>query len=182
MSHRGCLYKKEEKEKGCSAMARGNGGLEWRPTKIMNMHDLSNDDDFLSHLLVEKLGTGAVPLYVHKMDPTRRLPKTDAAQLLAIVRRVRSLARPPPCSLLTPTSSSAPGPPSRTPSATRSTSSSCMSPCPFPLPSLSPLQPLSSPLLSQVLHPETDQRLCHVRPCLPPTHPLTPTQPCLPLL
>ena len=71
-------------------MARRNGGLEWRPTKIMNMHDLSNDDDFLSHLLVEKLGTGAVPLYVHKMDPTRRLPKTDAVQLLDIVRRVRS--------------------------------------------------------------------------------------------
>ena len=63
--------------------------VEWRPTKIMNMRDLSNDDDFISHLLVEKLGTGAVPLYVHKMDPTRRLPKTDAAQLLHIVRRVR---------------------------------------------------------------------------------------------
>ncbi|KXN85355.1 Histone-lysine N-methyltransferase SET9 [Leucoagaricus sp. SymC.cos] len=54
----------------------------------MNMRDLSNDDDFISHLLVEKLGTGAVPLYVHKMDPGRRLPKTDSAVLLNIVRRL----------------------------------------------------------------------------------------------
>ncbi|KAI0326536.1 hypothetical protein GY45DRAFT_1310315 [Cubamyces sp. BRFM 1775] len=61
---------------------------QWRPTKIMNMRDLSRDDDFLSHLLVEKLGTGDVPLVVHKMDPNRRLPKTDADQLLLIVRRL----------------------------------------------------------------------------------------------
>lgn len=54
----------------------------------MTMRDLSKDDDFLSHLLVEKLGTGAVPLLVHKMDPSRKLPKTDAQQLLQIVRRV----------------------------------------------------------------------------------------------
>lgn len=65
--------------------------LVWRPTKIMNMRDLSNDDDFISHLLVEKLGTGAVPLYVHKMDPIRRLPKTDSQELLQIVRRVSVL-------------------------------------------------------------------------------------------
>ena len=56
----------------------------------MNMKDLSRDDDFLSHLLVEKLGTGAVPLVVHKMDPNRRLPKTDPEHLLQIVRRVCS--------------------------------------------------------------------------------------------
>lgn len=55
----------------------------------MNMKDLSRDDDFLSHLLVEKLGTGAVPLVVHKMDPSRRLPKTDSEHLLQIIRRVR---------------------------------------------------------------------------------------------
>jgi histone-lysine N-methyltransferase SUV420H len=55
----------------------------------MNMRDLSRDDDFLSHLLVEKLGTGdSIPLLVHKMDPSRRLPKTDANVLLNIVRRV----------------------------------------------------------------------------------------------
>lgn len=54
----------------------------------MNMRDLSRDDDFLSHLLVEKLGTGDVPLVVHKMDPSRRLPKTDAEDLLQIVQRV----------------------------------------------------------------------------------------------
>ncbi|KAJ7594424.1 hypothetical protein C8J56DRAFT_437183 [Mycena floridula] len=64
------------------------GSLSWRPTKIMNMQDLSKDDDFLSHLLVEKLGTGTVPLLVHKMDPSRRLPKTDAQELLKIVRRL----------------------------------------------------------------------------------------------
>jgi histone-lysine N-methyltransferase SUV420H len=64
------------------------GAISWRPTKIMNMRDLSKDDDFLSHLLVEKLGTGAVPLLVHKMDPSRRLPKTNADDLLQIVRRV----------------------------------------------------------------------------------------------
>ncbi|KAF7361799.1 hypothetical protein MVEN_00524100 [Mycena venus] len=64
------------------------GKVFWRPTKIMNMRDLSKDDDFLSHLLVEKLGTGTVPLLVHKMDSSRRLPKTDADDLLQIVRRL----------------------------------------------------------------------------------------------
>jgi hypothetical protein len=54
----------------------------------MNVRDLSNDDDFLSHVLVEKLGTGDVPLLVHRMDPMRRLPKTSTEQLLAIVRKV----------------------------------------------------------------------------------------------
>jgi len=54
----------------------------------MNMRDLSKDDDFLSHLLVEKLGTGTVPLMVHKMDSSRRLPKTDTQDLMKIVRRV----------------------------------------------------------------------------------------------
>jgi histone-lysine N-methyltransferase SUV420H len=56
----------------------------------MNMSDLSRDDDFLSHLFVEKLGTGSVPLFVHKMDSSRRLPKTDTNDILQIVRRVRS--------------------------------------------------------------------------------------------
>ncbi|KJA29035.1 hypothetical protein HYPSUDRAFT_128244 [Hypholoma sublateritium FD-334 SS-4] len=54
----------------------------------MHMRDLSKDDDFLSHLLVEKLGTGTVPLLVHKMDSSRRLPKTDTQALMAIVRRL----------------------------------------------------------------------------------------------
>ena len=58
----------------------------------MNMRDLSRDDDFLSHLLVEKLGTGGFPLVVHKMDPTRKLPKTDADKLMQIVRRVSFLS------------------------------------------------------------------------------------------
>ncbi|KAI0062908.1 hypothetical protein BV25DRAFT_484322 [Artomyces pyxidatus] len=60
----------------------------WRLTKVMNMHDLSRDDDFLSHLLVEKLGTRGIPLLVHKMDPTRRLPKTNPEDLMGIVRRL----------------------------------------------------------------------------------------------
>lgn len=62
----------------------------WRFTKVMNMSDLSRDDDFLSHLFVEKLGTGSVPLFVHKMDSSRRLPKTDTNDILQTVRRVRS--------------------------------------------------------------------------------------------
>ena len=55
----------------------------------MKVQDLARDDDFLSHLLVEKLGTGDIPLLVHKMDPSRRLPKTSPQDLMAIIRRVR---------------------------------------------------------------------------------------------
>ena len=55
----------------------------------MNMRDLSRDDDYLSHILVEKLGTGHVPLQVHKMDSGYQVPKTDTDKLLQIVRRVR---------------------------------------------------------------------------------------------
>ena len=65
----------------------------------MNMEDLSRDDDFLSHLLVEKLGTGEVPLAVHKMDPSRKLPKTNAEDLLQIVRRVSKSYTPSYCTL-----------------------------------------------------------------------------------
>lgn len=54
----------------------------------MNMRDLSRDDDFLSHLLVEKLGTGAVPLIVHKMDASRTIPKANPDELITIVRNV----------------------------------------------------------------------------------------------
>ncbi|KAF9049836.1 hypothetical protein BJ165DRAFT_1454123 [Panaeolus papilionaceus] len=68
--------------------------LTWRPTKIMHMRDLSKDDDFLSHLLVEKLGTGTVPLLVHKMDGSRRLPRTDSMDLMRIVRRLVSSKGP----------------------------------------------------------------------------------------
>ena len=55
----------------------------------MKVHDLARDDDFLSHLLVEKLGTGDIPLLVHKMDPSRRLPKTNTQDLMDIIRHVR---------------------------------------------------------------------------------------------
>ncbi|KAL0577311.1 histone lysine methyltransferase Set9 [Marasmius crinis-equi] len=71
-----------------SFSSASKGAVAWRPTKIMNMRDLSKDDDFLSHLLVEKLGTGNVPLLVHKMDSSRRLPKVSASDLLDIVRRL----------------------------------------------------------------------------------------------
>ncbi|KAJ7217941.1 hypothetical protein GGX14DRAFT_438985 [Mycena pura] len=71
-----------------SSLSYVPGNVLWRPTKIMNMRDLSKDDDFLSHLLVEKLGTGTVPLLVHKMDSSRRLPKTHAEDILKIVRRL----------------------------------------------------------------------------------------------
>ena len=74
--------------------------LTWRPTKIMHMRDLSKDDDFISHLLVEKLGTGIVPLLVHKMDSSRRLPKTNTVDLMRIVRRVSCLLSPTNCSHL----------------------------------------------------------------------------------
>ncbi|KAH9942247.1 uncharacterized protein BXZ73DRAFT_97665 [Epithele typhae] len=66
----------------------------WRPTKIMNMRDLSHDDDFLSHLLVEKLGTGGFPLVVHKMDPSKRLPKTNPEDLMQIIRRLVAFKGP----------------------------------------------------------------------------------------
>ena len=71
---------------------RRNDPIEWTPKMTMNVLDLSRDDDFLNHLLVEKLGTGIVPLYVHKMDPKRPLPKTDPKDLLAIVQRVSNAA------------------------------------------------------------------------------------------
>ncbi|RPD78165.1 hypothetical protein L226DRAFT_457657 [Lentinus tigrinus ALCF2SS1-7] len=74
----------------CSSILKG----AWRPTKIMNMRDLSRDDDFLSHLLVEKLGTGGFPLVVHKMDPSRRLPKSDPEELMQIVRRLVAFKGP----------------------------------------------------------------------------------------
>lgn len=74
--------------------SRPHGALTWRPTKIMHIQDLPKDDDFLSHLLIEKLGTSTVPLLVHKMDSSRRLPKTNSSDIMRIVRRVRSLSSP----------------------------------------------------------------------------------------
>ncbi len=61
----------------------------------MKVQDLARDDDFLSHLLVEKLGTGGIPLLVHKMDPCRRLPKTNPQDLMTIIRRVRFIVLSP---------------------------------------------------------------------------------------
>jgi len=164
------------------AMARRNGGLEWRPTKIMNMHDLSNDDDFLSHLLVEKLGTGTVPLYVHKMDPTRRLPKTDAAQLLDIVRRVRS-----PHTLLAVLCSH---------SSARSIQEHSSERCPardrrpppvglvllLPLLTLTPPVSLQSAIISSPTPRSKSTPLLRMSFVHLPSQPLTPIQPCLPLL
>lgn len=66
--------------------------VPWKVTKIMNARDLARDDDFLSHIFIEKLGATGVgqQLLVHRMDPRRRLPKTDTAAVHAIVQRVRS--------------------------------------------------------------------------------------------
>ena len=74
-------------------MSSSSAEVAWRFTKIMNMRDLSRDDDYLSHLFVEKLGSlgSTSALLVHKMDPLRRLPKTDTGDILAIVQRVRFL-------------------------------------------------------------------------------------------
>ncbi|KAJ7879857.1 hypothetical protein B0H13DRAFT_2345855 [Mycena leptocephala] len=65
--------------------------IPWRPTTKMKACDLAKDDDFLTHILVEKLSTGAVPLLVHKMDPACSFPHTDTDQILAIVRRLAVL-------------------------------------------------------------------------------------------
>jgi hypothetical protein len=86
----GKSHKKWASHASNGKMKRRNGPVEWTPKMTMNMSDLSRDDDFLNHLLVEKLGTGSIPLYVHKMDPMRPLPKTDPKDLMAIVQRVRS--------------------------------------------------------------------------------------------
>lgn len=85
----GKSHKKSSSRTSHSSTRLKGGIIEWVPRMTMNMSDLSRDDDFLNHLLVEKLGTGNIPLYVHKMDPTRALPKTDPKDLLAIVQRVR---------------------------------------------------------------------------------------------
>lgn len=82
---------KTQKKAMTSVLPTHKARVDWTPKMTMNMSDLSRDDDFLNHLLVEKLGTGGVPLYVHKMDPTRRLPKTDPRDLMAIVQRVSTL-------------------------------------------------------------------------------------------
>ncbi|KAI5123638.1 hypothetical protein M0805_001671 [Coniferiporia weirii] len=67
-----------------------SGLVAWKFTKSMNMRDLARDDDYLSHLFIEKLGSlGSAPsLLVHRMDPFRRLPKTDTTDILAIVQRL----------------------------------------------------------------------------------------------
>lgn len=63
--------------------------IEWKYTKSMNMQDLARDDDYLSHLFIEKIGSmGGTQMLVHRMDPRRRLPKTDAEPILAIIHRV----------------------------------------------------------------------------------------------
>ena len=63
--------------------------VPWKFTKCMNARDLSRDDDYLSHLFIEKIsGIGATPLLVHRMDPERILPKTDTASIFAIVQSV----------------------------------------------------------------------------------------------
>ncbi|KAJ1304347.1 hypothetical protein OPQ81_005504 [Rhizoctonia solani] len=53
----------------------------------MQAQDLARDDDFLSHILIDTLASER-PLGVHKMDPTRPLPKCDSRDVLRIVRKL----------------------------------------------------------------------------------------------
>ncbi|PVF93693.1 hypothetical protein CPB86DRAFT_89797 [Serendipita vermifera] len=61
--------------------------IEWKFTNApMNARDLAKDDDFVSHMLVECLGS-VEPLSVHKMDASRRLPTWDPDVILDIVQK-----------------------------------------------------------------------------------------------
>ncbi|KAH7100004.1 hypothetical protein BKA62DRAFT_269667 [Auriculariales sp. MPI-PUGE-AT-0066] len=59
----------------------------WRKMEKMNMRDLSRDDDFLSSMLIESLGTGDEPLTVHKMDLTHKIPAHEPTEVLEIVQK-----------------------------------------------------------------------------------------------
>ncbi|KAG8965846.1 Histone-lysine N-methyltransferase set9 [Tulasnella sp. 419] len=63
--------------------------IPWSLTQgLMNARDLAKDDDLLSHILVDTLGTGLdAPLGVHKMDSARRMPKFETQDILYIVRK-----------------------------------------------------------------------------------------------
>ncbi|KAG8818194.1 Histone-lysine N-methyltransferase set9 [Serendipita sp. 401] len=61
--------------------------VEWKYTTApMNARDLARDDDFVSHMLVECLGT-IEPLSVHKMDASRKLPKWEPEVILSIIQK-----------------------------------------------------------------------------------------------
>lgn len=63
--------------------------VPWKFTKCMNARDLSRDDDYLSHLFIEKIsGVCAAPLLVHRMNPERLLPKTNTQAVFNIIQRV----------------------------------------------------------------------------------------------
>lgn len=74
----------------CDSVANALAAIVWKYTKSMNMRDLARDDDYLSHLFIEKIGSlvSGHPMLVHRMDPRRRLPKTEVAGILAIIHRV----------------------------------------------------------------------------------------------
>ncbi|CUA75416.1 histone-lysine N-methyltransferase SUV420H [Rhizoctonia solani] len=62
--------------------------ISWQRTvATMQAQDLARDDDFLSHILIDTLASDR-PLGVHKMDPTRPLPKCDSRDVLRIVRKL----------------------------------------------------------------------------------------------
>ncbi|CAE6446255.1 unnamed protein product [Rhizoctonia solani] len=62
--------------------------ISWQRTvATMQAQDLARDDDFLSHILIDTLASDR-PLEVHKMDPTRPLPKCDSRDILRIVRKL----------------------------------------------------------------------------------------------
>ena len=74
----------------CDSVASSTIAIVWKYTKSMNMRDLARDDDYLSHLFIEKIASMAIAnqMLVHRMDPRRRLPKTEAVPILAILHRV----------------------------------------------------------------------------------------------
>ncbi|KAG9006602.1 UTP-glucose-1-phosphate uridylyltransferase [Tulasnella sp. 427] len=63
--------------------------VTWSLTQgLMVARDLARDDDLLSHLLVDTIGTGPeAPLGMHKMDSARRMPKFNTEDILYIVRK-----------------------------------------------------------------------------------------------
>lgn len=77
--------KRRDKEKEKERRIRH---VEWKYTGApMNARDLARDDDFVSHMLVECLGS-VEPLSVHKMDASRKLPTWEPEIILEVVQKV----------------------------------------------------------------------------------------------
>ncbi|KAG8691352.1 Histone-lysine N-methyltransferase set9 [Ceratobasidium sp. 423] len=79
-------YAQPVTKKGAKTAAPAEGAEE-RTVATMQAQDLARDDDFLSHILIDTLASDR-PLGVHKMEPTRPLPKCDSRDVLRIVRKL----------------------------------------------------------------------------------------------